>query len=95
MVKLPGLLERYKKPLLLMGVIILATVLVLVIFAVWVMCSFFYMLGSIDDPFRPQMPGYYYTADVTGLEDFTTANGSAMVMLPLPAVNRDPILQEG
>ncbi|MCD1293934.1 hypothetical protein CUJ83_02850 [Methanocella sp. CWC-04] len=48
-----------------------------------------------DDPFLPRAPFYQYSAEVTGLEDFATENGSATIMLPVPAVYGSPILADG
>jgi len=95
MVNAPGLTGRYKKPLLLLGVVVLAAVVVLVLLAVAWICLFIFTIGSIDDPFRPQAPNYYYTVDVTGLEGFATGNGSTVIMLPLPFVNCAPVLPAG
>ena len=67
----------------------------MVLLAVAWICLFIFTIGSIDDPFRPQAPNYYYTADVTGLDGFSTANGSAIIMLPLPVVYGTPILSHG
>jgi hypothetical protein len=95
MVKMPGPPERYKKPLLLAGVVVLAIAIVLIVAAtVWI-CSFLYTLGTIDDPFRPQAPDYKYMADVTGLDDFTTEDGSAKIMLPVPVLSGTPVLTSG
>jgi hypothetical protein len=95
MAKANGLQGRYKMPLLLLGIVILIMVVVLVLAAAALMCLFFYTLGSIDDPFRPHAPDYHYTTDVTGLDGFTTANGSAVILLPLPVVNGTPVLPAG
>jgi hypothetical protein len=91
----PGPGGRYKKPLLLLGAVVLIAVVVLLFAAAALICSFLYMLGSIDDPFRPHMPDYQYTAYVTGLDGFTTENGSAMIMVPVPVLNGTPILAGG
>lgn len=91
----PGQPGRYKKPLLLIGAVVLVAVVVLLVAAAAVICIFLYTLGSIDDPFRPQAPGYKYTVYVTGLDGFTTENGSAVIMLPLPVVDGTPILSSG
>jgi hypothetical protein len=95
MVNAPGFTGRYKKPLLLLGVVVLAAVVVLVLLAVAWICLIIFTWGSIDDPFRPREPIYYYTVDVTGLDGFSTANGSAVIMLPLPALNGAPVLPAG
>jgi len=52
-------------------------------------------VSGCDDPYLPRSPEYRYSVEVTGLEDFTTPNGSAVIMMPLPAVNGQPILAEG
>jgi hypothetical protein len=52
-------------------------------------------VSGCDDPYLPRSPEYRYSVEVTGLEDFTAQNGSAMIMMPLPAVNGQPILAEG
>jgi hypothetical protein len=95
MAKVPGQAGRYKKPLLLIGVAVLVAMVVLLVAAAALFCIFLYTLGSIDDPFRPQAPGYKYTVYVTGLDGFTTENGSAVIMLPLPVLNDAPILSSG
>jgi hypothetical protein len=53
------------------------------------------MVSGCDDPYIPRQPDYHYSVEVTGLEDFTTANGSAVIIVPLPAVDGQPILAEG
>jgi hypothetical protein len=52
-------------------------------------------LAGCDDPYIPHAPYYEYKVTVTGLENFTTENGTAMVYLPIPAVDGEPILKEG
>ena len=59
------------------------------------MFPFFYYLGTIDDPFQPGPPLYQYELIVSGLDGFTTENGSAVIMLPLPAQNGSPVLAGG
>jgi hypothetical protein len=54
-----------------------------------------FLAGCSDDPFYPRPPQYQYTIDVTGLEGFSTKNGSAMIMVPIPSVYGEPILKEG
>lgn len=95
MAKVPGQAGRYKKPLLLIGAVVLVAVVVLLVAAAALFCIILYTLGSNDDPFRPQAPGYKYTVYVTGLGGFTTENGSAVIMLPLPVVDGAPVLSDG
>lgn len=47
--------------------------------------------GCSDDPFYPRPPQYTFAAQVTGLEGFTTDNGTAVIMLPLLAWNGTPV----
>lgn len=50
------------------------------------------LAGCYDDPYYPRAPFYDYNVTVTGLENFTTGNGSAMLYLPLPAIDGEPLL---
>jgi hypothetical protein len=86
MVKVSDLVNRYRKPFLVAGAAILVILVVLMAVALTI-CAYLYTLGSIDDPFRPQAPSYYYKAGITGLDGFTTESGSAVILLPLPALN--------
>lgn len=95
MVNASGMIGRYKKPLLLIGAVILAVAIVLLVAGAALICCLFFTLGSIDDPFKPHAPGYTYKAYVDGLDGFTTENGSAVIMLPLPALNGAPFLTSG
>ena len=58
MVDRSGRFGRYKKPLLMAGIIALAVVAIAVIAVTIIFCYFLYVLGSIDDPFRPRPPDY-------------------------------------
>jgi hypothetical protein len=95
MVNASGMIERNKKPLLIIGAVILVVAIVLLVAGAALICCLLFTLGSIDDPFRPHAPGYEYTVYVTGLDGFATENGSAMIMLPLPALNGAPVLPGG
>ncbi len=69
-------------------------------FAIWaatiyVIAMGVFFAGCYDDPFYPRPPDFYYKVDITGLENFSTDNGSAVIMVPVPAVDGEPILKEG
>lgn len=87
--------ERLKRRMKLLAI----TITVLIIVAMLALAAgfsyIFYILGTIDDPFKPRAPDYQYELSVTGLEGFTTENGSAVVMLPLPGFNGSPLRAEG
>jgi hypothetical protein len=77
------------------GAVVLVAAVVLLAAAATLFCILLYTLGSIDDPFKPQAPGYEYTVYITGLDGFATENGSAVIMLPLPVVDSAPVLSDG
>jgi hypothetical protein len=91
----PGPDVRRSKLVKMLAAIAIAVTVVVIVVAVAALCSVLHFLGSIDDPFRPRAPDYRYEASVSGLEGFTTADGSATIRLPLPGVDGAPLLMEG
>lgn len=90
-----GKIHRFRK-LLLIFAAAAAIVLVVVFLALAALfVSFFYYLGTIDDPFQPGPPLYQFELTVSGLDGFTSENGSAVIMVPLPAQNGSPVLAGG
>jgi hypothetical protein len=65
------------------------------IFALALVIAATLLAGCTDDPFYPRAPDYTFTVQVTGLENFTASNGSAVIMVPLPAVYGEPVLKDG
>lgn len=51
--------------------------------------------GCYDDPFLPRAPYYDYRITVTGLDGYSTENGSAVLRLPVPAIGGEPVLEDG
>ena len=91
MEKKPGKIHRFKKPLLIFAAAAVIVIVVALLALAALFVSFFYYLGTIDDPFQPGPPQYLYELTVSGLDGFTTENGSAVIMMPLPAKNGSPI----
>ena len=95
MEKKPGKVNRFKKPLLILAAAAVIVLVVTFLALAALFISFFYYLGTIDDPFHPGPPLYQYELTVSGLDGFTTVNGSAVIMVPLPAQNGSPVLAGG
>jgi hypothetical protein len=81
-----------KRPLLIFTAALTIIMLVAVATA---LCYFLYIFATVDDPYQPRPPSYYYEISVSGLDGFTTENGSAVIMMPLPAMNGSPLLPGG
>jgi hypothetical protein len=82
--QLPEFLHRYKKPLLIAAAV--AITIYLALGAVGA-CFFLHMLYAMDNPSITRSPGYEYIANVRGLDNFSTADGTARIMLPVPMYN--------
>lgn len=53
------------------------------------------LVAGCDDPYDPRPPSYQYTVKVEGLENFVTDNGTATIMVPVPAYNGTPLIRQG
>jgi hypothetical protein len=95
MEKKPGNVHRFRKPLLMFAAAAIIVIVIAFLALAALFVSFFYYLGTIDDPFQPMPPLYQYDLTVSGLGGFTTENGSAVIMVPLPAQNGSPVLAGG
>ncbi|HEY3272225.1 MAG TPA: hypothetical protein VGJ92_00605 [Methanocella sp.] len=80
--RLPAFIERNKKRLLTGTVAAVVAIFVVVCIAG---IGIFLCLMSTDNHVRP--PGYEYIATVRGLDNFSTADGTARIMLPVPMYN--------
>lgn len=52
-------------------------------------------VAGCDDPYDPRPPSYQYTIKVEGLENFITDNGTATIMVPVPAYNGTSLIRQG
>ena len=87
--------DRYRRRLKLLSIAITLLIILSMLALAAFFSLFFAYLGSIDDPFAPRAPDYEYKLSVIGLDGFTTENGSAVIMMPLPGYNGTPLLTEG
>ncbi len=81
--------HRYKKPLL------IAAAIVITIFVVWGLYGAYFFLNMIyamDNPSIERSPGYEYIAHVRGLDNSSTPDGAARIMLPVPMYNGSAVL---
>ncbi|MGA9141497.1 MAG: hypothetical protein WBZ29_14820 [Methanocella sp.] len=53
------------------------------------------LVAGCDDPYEPRPPSYQYTVNVEGLENFVTDNGTATIMVPVPAYNGTSLIRQG
>jgi hypothetical protein len=81
--------NRYKKPLLLALVAIIAILLLLVVAAGLFLCN---ALNTIDNPNIARSPYYEYIIKVRGIENFDAPGGDARIYFPVPLYNGSPVL---
>lgn len=87
--------DRYRRRLKLLSIAITLLIILSMLALAAFFSYIFAYLGSIDDPFAPRPPDYDYELAITGLEGFTTENGSAVIRMPLPGVEGAPLSREG
>ncbi|WP_424358429.1 hypothetical protein [Methanocella sp. MCL-LM] len=87
--------DRYRRRLKLLSIAITLLIILSMLALAAFFSYIFAYLGSIDDPFSPRLPDYDYRLSVTGLEGFTTDDGSAVIRMPLPGADGKPLLTEG